>query len=384
MEDPEQSKNIIDSIDWLYQRAEKALRDNDESAGVYLERLTTACDDPAILLFAHSNLGILEFSRGDTDMARYHFDEAGDLAPDDPNVLYAKGHCEARQGRWWQALIYFVEAAHFGQRTVEEVEFIRSIGVALGKVGHAEEAHVALLGALERQPTNPYILESLGRHYEEQEQWVEAIRVRDHLIEILKGRDPGHRSPKAPGLNASLDSEALDEESIRERVLTINSRMRERVEVVDKETHRDAIDAFLSTTQHPAGLHTTVDALSRRGRPLALLETAQSLWARARHERFDVHLNPYTLAATIHWITERLHWREVTGSAELRQLYDVEPERIRAAVRLLVSQFNIRLFDTEDARSVLARNRVERLERLLQARVLDVGIHELEPVKMLM
>lgn len=377
----DESKNIIDSIQWLHDRSERSLREGDSSAAAYLERILIATDDPHYLLYAHSNLGILAFRRRDLDEARYHFDEAGDIAPKDPSVAYAKGHCEAAVGDWWQALIYFVEAAFYGRRHAEEVEFLRSTAVALKNVGYTDQAHIVMLGALERQPTNPHLLESLGRYYEDQEQWLDAIRVRDDLIEILKGNDPRHRIQQ---FSPAMDGTPIDEEVIRERVRSINNRLRKEFEVVDEQLEIEEPDASMSTTSHAPGLHTLVVSLSQRAYPRQLLETAQSLWARARHDRFDVHLNPYTLAAAIQCISERVHWREPTSSAELKRLYDVDQDRVRAAVRLIVSRFEVKIIDVQPAYTSLASNRVAHLQKMLQARLFDVDLDELEPVKMLM
>jgi len=57
---------------------------------------------------------------------------------------------------------------------------------------------------------------------------------------------------------------------------------------------------------------------------------------------------------------------------------------VQAAVRLLVSRFDVKIVDVQHGYAHLASNRVAHLRKLLQARLFDVDIDEIQPVKMLL
>lgn len=325
--------------------------------------------------------GIERFRAHDLTGARDAFEKANDLAPDDPSITYALGHCEAAANKWWRALYRFVESIYLG-RTVHDdtVEYLRSAAVAARHLKFTELAENLLLGARARNHYHPQVLESLGRLYEQQERWLEAITVRDELIEVLKGNDP-RRTTKL--LSPAMESTPIHESQVQAQKSGINAQMRAGFQVVDETMEPEVPDARMSRTTHPPGLHTLIENLSSRERAVELLESAQSIWARAHHERFDAHLSPYILAATTQWIVERLHFAIPTDVTKLEADFGVQEEQIRAAARLILSQFKIRVISPEVAMRGLGAQDGAYLSRMFQALLLDTDVESLDPQRML-
>ena len=134
----------------------------------------------------------------------------------------------------------------------------------------------------------------------------------------------------------------------------------------------------LTPTNFPNALHILMRELGQHERSYPLLESAQSLWARTHHERFDVILTGNTLAASIHWLVERLHWRVVTPAEMMVRFYDVDVERVQAAVRILVERFQIRFFESSVGYSGLKAGEVERLDNIQRAILYGVDLASLE------
>lgn len=379
---PDQDPEIIDSAEWLRQRAEEAIAgQNSDEAITWLQKLLGVGTDSETLFFAHSNLGSLLFRERDIDKAREHFRSAESLAPTDASMAYALGHCEATNRFWWGAFYYFTKAVfHARSRPSEVVEFMRSAAVSARYLGLTDLAESMLLGARERSPLQPQVLESLGRLYETQERWLEAIRMRDELIEVLKGNDP-RRQVRL--LSPAIESAPPNEELATQKANDLSAKLRSGFQVVDEETVVTAADAHLSRTTHPAGMHTLIHNLESRARAVEMLETAQVLWAKAHHDRFDVHLTPHTLAAAIQWIVERYHWSVPTPPSDLETLFRVDAQQVQAAVRLLVGKFNMQIIPSEFVSRGLGGNDGHKLSTILRAYLLDVELDTLEAPRML-
>lgn len=357
-------ENVIDTQAWLFEHTERLLEADAGSAIPYLERLLVSSEEPGLRVFALKNLGLLHVAQGDLGDAKKYLRAAAELAPGDPQLHHALGEIAATNGEFWIALLEFMEAIYHG-RDEEVVAFMRSVAATMRQLEFGETALSILLGAYERQPEDPWVLESLARMYESEKRWLEAIAASENLAEALDA----HRR-----LGAAEDA--------RRRIEDLSARMRRAMLLVDEE-HVPTGPSHVQRTQSPAGLHTLVEALGLRSHNQALLATAETLWARALYAKFDVHLNVPTLAAAIHWIVERLHWRVPTTLTDLAALYGADGERLPAAVRLLVACLELQLVPTRDADPGMHPDDLARLEKLQRAILYGVDIEDVEPRGML-
>jgi tetratricopeptide (TPR) repeat protein len=261
-----------------------------------------------------------------------------------------------------------------GQGFDDAPEYLRSVGLALRELNLQELALAVTLGALERDPTRPSVLETLGVQYERMERWVDAIRARDTLIELLKTNLPV-QFRQEPELDMSVIAPAKAEEDVR----AINERLRRQFAVILPDDEVSEADYAMSVSNYPPGLHTLVGQLSARQNPDSLLEVAQRLWAVARHDGLGDHLRPEVLAATVQWLAERLTWRLPTSHERLHEAYGVEADQIRAAARLLVSRYDSPLLPISVLAPRLSTSELALLRKLVSAILLDVGLEEVEP-----
>lgn len=354
--------NIVDAQRWLFEHVERLL-DNDTSAALpYLERLLVSSEDRFLRTYCLKNLGLLHLGQGELSEARKYLRAAVELCPTDPELHHALGEIAATNGDFWLALLEFLEAVYHG-RDGDVVGFMRAVAATMRQLEFGETALAILLGAAERSPEDPWVLDSLGRMYETQQRWLDAIAARESLVEVLET----HRSlgPGSP-------------ESARKRLEGLSKRMREGMRLIEGSEPASGPSGVQRTTS-PSGLHTLVSALGLRAHNNALLATAEGLWARALYAKLDVHLTVPTLAAAIHWVVERLHWRVPTTLDQLAALYGAQPERLRAAVRLVVACLDVQLVPTKDFEPGLSPADLQRLERLQRAILYDVGLDEVEP-----
>lgn len=367
----EESENVVDARDWLVEHVERMLEDDEEAAIPYLERLLVSSDERNLRIFCLKSLGMLYLGRGELDEARKYLKNAAALAPTDPELHHAMGEVEASSGRWWLALVEFLEAVFHGREHEQLAAFMRSVATTMRQLEFGEIALSVMLGAYERAPDDPFVLDALARIYESEDQWLRAIEARDNLVQLLES-------------DRALEGEqrAVLGEAARERMRAVSQEMRRQVRVVSDEEDIETPSELLRSNL-PSGLHTLVEALGLREHNLPLLATAEALWARALHDRFDVHLSIPTLAAAIHWIVERMHWRVPTTLAELSRLYGADEDRLGAAVRLLVACLELELVPSDEAGLVLTPEQVSRLQRLQKAFLYDVDLDDVEPRGML-
>lgn len=361
--------NVIDTQNWLFAHAERLL-DADAGAAIpYLERLLVSSEDRELRIFCLRNLGALYLGRGELDEAQKYLRAAVKLSPSDPQLHHALGEIAASSGDFWLALIEFMEALYHG-RDGDVVGFMRAVAATMRQLEFGATALAILLGAYERNPEDPWVLDSLGRMYEGEQRWLDAIAARESLVDVLESQDPA-------------DS-AKSSQSARKQIELLSSRMREGLRLLDgPEPLQQHGPSDVQRTSSPAGLHTLIQALGLRSHHGALLSTAEALWARARYLKLDVHLSVPTLAAAIHWVVERLHWRVPTTLNELAALYAADPDRLPAAVRLVVACLDVQLVPTRDAELALPPAQVERFERLQRAILYDVDLDDVEPRAML-
>lgn len=375
--------NVIEASLWLRERIEAMVASGDVSGAIgYLVRLQSSADEPETRMYCQRYLGILYLIDKDLVRASEALNEAYIRSPEEPYISYALGHCEAKRNPWRAALSFF-EAIHAARDGRERAEFMRSAADMMQRVGNTEMAHEMMLGALEQDIGNPWILNALSHLYEEDGRWMDTLEILGDLERALKSVTQAmviHQTPSIDELlRTRLLGELAGERELRERAAAINKKLRARIDLVyDERERRSGVAEELMPTNFPNALHILVRELGHHERSQPLLASAQSLWARTRHERFDVMLTPNTLAASIHWLVERLHWRLVTPGEELCRVYDVDAERVQAAVRILVERFQIRFLEHKVRYSGLRAAEVERLDRIQRAILYGVELRSLD------
>lgn len=383
------SQEVIDSEQWLRDRIEETIAGPDPLQALgYVTRLLSATDETDTKLYCYRVLGTLTFRAGDIDRAKEAFEEARELSPEEPGVAYALAHCGAARSRWWQALLRALEAFHFADDLVDEAEFIRVAALAMREIGHPDGALAMLLGALDRAPRNPWILETIGHFYESEQMWLEAIGARDTLIDVLSdGMTPcSEQRPETletPQFYRVFQAFAIkyeiEPEAIKARRREITDRLRDEIGPASQPTDAETDDAPLAPLELPRGLSTLVEQLATHDRNYRLLETAQGLWAKARQDEFDVQLTPNTLAAAIQWTVERRHWRITTPIHVLSQIYQVVPETIRAAARLVVGRFDVAFLPLQEETPTLGPREWEHLEQVHKAILYGAPLEDVQP-----
>ncbi len=375
--------NVIEASLWLRERIEVMVASGDVSGAIgYLQRLQSSAEEPETRTYCQRYLGILYLIDKDFVRASEALVEAYARSPQEPYISYALGHCEVKRNPWRAALSFF-EAIHAARDGRERAEFMRSAAEVMQRVGNTEMAHEMMLGALEQDVGNPWILNALASLYEKEGKWMNSLDILGELERALKSVAQAmviHKTPTVDELLRSrLLGELAGEQELRDRAAAINRKLRARIDVVYEEHEQGRKgETELTPTNFPNALHILMRELGQHERSYPLLESAQSLWARTRHERFDVMLTGNTLAASIHWLVERLHWRLVTPAEALVRFYDVDVERVQAAVRILVERFQIRFLEHSVRYSGLKAGEVERLDNIQRAMLYGVDLASLE------
>lgn len=382
----DRSTNVVEAHRWLADTIETLI---DEAKFVEAMRalghLRIVADDTSTKLFCYENLGVLAYRAGDVDEARQAFERAAELSASDPGVVYALGHCAAAKGEWWRALLHYLSAFHNAADLTDEAEFMRTGAIAMNQLGFADTALSMFLGALDRSPDNPWILESISHFYENEERWFEALDVQEALIDVLSDGLPAASSQLAQDpqvdrlIRRFFSLWTIERDAIARRARAITDRLRAEIGLVRADDPgRPVADAGLISLNLPAGLHLLVEQLAAHDRNFLLLETAQSLWAQARHDRFDVHLTPYTLAAAIQAVCERLHWRQPASFIKLAKIYGVDADTVRAAARLIAGRYEVRFVPEYERYGGLEGAEGRRLVQIQRAILYGVDVRELE------
>lgn len=371
---------VIDSVAWMRRNVEAMIGEDDPRAVDLLERLLASAGDDDTRFFCHIHLGLCHFRAGELAASMRAFGSAERLAPDHPAVAYARSQCAAQEQRWWQSAYHGLRSVALGRGHDDLPEFMRSTAVAFSRLQMPQVALTMLLGAVDRAPDDRYVLESLGRVYEKLERWVEAIEIRDALIEVLKTQ----AAPRPRTLSEAFDREKVDLEEAGRRVRALTMRVRSDIRLVAEDEPIELDELKMSRTTFPSGLHTLVELLSEQDRHEDLLEQAHVLWARATHDKFDVYLTPAVLAAALHVIVERLYWRVATSDEDVCEAYGVEKERLDAAVRLIVSRYEIQWVDPNETRPWLSAEEADTFGRAQLALLYGVEVDDVKPTRMLM
>ncbi|MFW5966282.1 MAG: hypothetical protein ACOCV2_02135 [Persicimonas sp.] len=380
---------VVEADRWLEERIESAIAAGESVRAMRaLNKLRSVARDTDTKLYCYENLGVLAYREGEVERARQAFERAADLSVSDPGLSYALGHCAAAAGDGWRALLHYLGAFHHADDRIDRAEFLRAAAEVVLELGAVDLALSMFLGALDRAPDNPWILESISRCYEREGRWLDALDTQEALIDVLADGLPtpgaADRLADKPEIHRLvrrfMELWTIERADIERRVDAITDKLRAEIGVVREEDAPDATDDMgLTPLELPAGLHLLVEQLAVRERNFLLLETAQSLWAKARHDRFDIHLKPYKLAAAIQAIAERLHWRIPTPFDDLGDLYEVDPDAIQAAARVLIGRYEeLRFFSERDRYRGLDASESRRLVNLQRAILYGIDVSHLE------
>ncbi len=376
---PSGELEIIDAHRWLADRIDELIEERRFSEAIrYLRRLVLKVGEPECERQCATYLGYLYLLTDDREASQKWLERAESQVPSDPHLRYALGHLAASRGRHAQAALYFLEAFVEADKSYDEAEFLRSGALAMmGHHGPAPPVAGMLLGALDRDIGNPWILDALARVYEADQRWMESLETLSMLADIVDDATDSvvvHRAPTARQLlrNQLMGRPARPDE-LEQRSRAINEAVREQFEIVLDERHRRG-PTELAPLRFPPAMNRLVQFLDWRDRGVELIETAQKIWAQARGEAFDEMLGGERLAAAIHVLVERLHWREPTPRSELARLHGASPGAIPAAARVVAGRLGLELFDYGALKSTLAFDEVRRLDDVHRALLYGEGL----------
>lgn len=149
--------------------------------------------------FAHNNVGVALFQRGDNAGAMAHFERALSLRPEYPEAHLNRGNSLFVEGRSDEAIREFVRALTLKPAYPEAYN---DLGMALRSVGRREEARAAFEQALHLRPGYVEAHVNLGSIFGEDGRLDEAIRQFEQALAI----DPGSAEAHANLATALLSS----------------------------------------------------------------------------------------------------------------------------------------------------------------------------------
>lgn len=351
VEEPMLNEGIIDATEWLERRVEVLIAEQrfDEAIG-YVRKLERKVGDEGERYHCAVYLGYLYLLNGDRERAKPWLMRAREFDPVDPHLAYALGHVAMARRSWALATLRFLEAFVEADDPHDEGEFLRSAALAMMReTGPGAPVVQMLLGALDRDLGNPWILDALARVYAADQRWMESLETLSMLAEVVRDAAKSvvlHRAPKARQLlrNRLMGKPARPEE-LQRRVREINEAVRAQFEVVLDDARARRGPTGLAPLRFPPALSRLVRILDWRDRGVELVEMAQRLWARATDEGFDDMLGTTRLAAAIQVLVERLHWRVPTPLSDVARLHGASTGAIPAAARVVAGRLGLQLFD---------------------------------------
>lgn len=345
------SEKIIEQTTWLFKRIERLIANDDSSSERYLEQLLKTTHSPFQKAYCLRYLGRFAVKRGDFESAEKYLKAALSIESEDPDILYLVGETATETGTWWFAILRYLEAIQNTKDETDILKIMRAIATAFERLNFGEVALCVLLGAYDRNPDDPFILSALEQFYEKKDEWFKAQEIGNRLIELIESK---------PDLELEL-------EDTRRRLEEISKTLRAQIRAIGDEESVNSLtissakkNALVSMNFAP-GLHTLVSVLGSQQRHGPILASAKALWAKSKEIRYDIYFSTPTLAAAIHWIVEKLHWRMPTAMQELELVYGVNREQVFAAVRILISQFQLSFFPDEEAKATLGPRELKKL-----------------------
>lgn len=374
--------DVIDAQQWLVDRVERLIRDRDFTTAIrYLRRMVQKfCDESRQREFA-TYLGYLYLLIDDPEASETWLDRARDFAPEDPHLRYGLGHVAAARGKHARATLRFLEAFVEADETHDEAEFLRSAALtSLQATGTAPAVAEILLGALDRDLGNPWILDALARVYQADERWMETLETLSVLEDVVDNATDSvvvHRAPTARQLlRNQLMGRRVRPDELRRRARAINEVVRDQFEVVLDERHRRG-PTELRPLRFPPALNRLLRMLEHRERAGDLVEDAQHLWARARGAEFDEMLGVERLAGAIHVLVERLHWRVPTPRTEIARIHGASLDAIGPSARLIAGRLQLEPFDRAAIKRGLDFREGQALDEVTRAMLFGEGLDDI-------
>lgn len=369
---------VIDPRRWLEVRVEGLIESQrHDEAIAYLRRLFEGLEEPAGRSRCATFLGYLYLLEDDLESSETWLERAREQDPDDPHLSYALGHVAMSRGAPWRAAMRFLEAFVESEEAHDAAEFLRSGALAMRACGQSAPAVSMLLGALDRDLGNPWILDGLARVYQDDERWLESLAALKELGSVVKALASSlalRRSPSARYLlRERLIRRSVQMGDVDERARELNKKLRRQFEVVLDGRQRRG-PTGLAPLKFPQALGRLLDVLGAEDRGLKLTETALGLWARASHERFGDYLGAESLAAAVHVLVERLHWRIPSTSEAIARAHGVDEDRVQPAARVVAGQLGLQLFDTRQLYRELTPEERSRFEALSRALLFGEGL----------
>lgn len=374
MDTPEKelTSQIIDASQWLRQRVGariKAQRFKEAIADLSL--LYTSSTDEDERRQYEINLGYLYLLDGDLVEAERWLSRAEEVARDDPHLSYALGLVSLGHGEVPLGILRLLEAFVEARSPDDEAEFLRSAALAVMEFfGPGVGPASMLLGALDRDVGNPWILDALARVYAADERWLESLEALATLADVVRDAARSmvvYRPPTWQGLlRDRLLGDLARQEELSKRAREINQALRGQFQVVLDARQVQGPTGLAPLKMEPA-LALLVRIFERRDRGIALIEQAQNIWARASYEKFAESLGPRRMAGAIYLLVERLQWRVATPARVVAEIFDEEPEAIVASARLIAGRLELELFDEGRFKRALPPRFHERFEALHRA-----------------
>lgn len=370
--DGPEDERVVDTARWLEERVKSLIETRRfDEAIQYLRLLTLKVDDEERLRQCTSCLGYLCLVVDDLEQSKQWLKRAEELGSADPHVGYALGHVAAMQGAQGLATVHFLESFVDADEPHDKAEFLRSGALAMMKVmGPVEPAAAMLLGALDRDLGNPWILDALARVYEADQRWMESLQTLSVLTGVVRDAAESMVIYRAPAARQLLRNHLMGTPAgpaeLHRRARAINEAIREQFEVV-LDAHQRRGPTGLAALRFPPALSRLVRMLEWRDRGLELVESAQNLWARATDEKFDEMLGRTRLAAAIHLLVERLHWRMPTPLNEVARLHGASYGAIPAAARVVAGRLQLECFDEAALKATLPITEQRRVHQLGRA-----------------
>ena len=370
---------VIDAVQWMEERVDSLIAaQRFDDAIRYVRKLVLNAHGDDEIRRCATYLGYLYLLVGDLHQAKRWLKRARQIDPVDPHLAYALGHTAVAQRDYSLAAVYFLEAFVEAEQPHDEAEFLRCAALAMMReVGPDAPVATMLLGALDRDLGSPWILDALARVYEADQRWMESLQALSTLAEVVRGAAGSvvlHRAPPARQLlrNRLMGSPATPEE-LRRRARAINEAMRAQFEVV-LDAHRRRDPMGLAPLRSPTALSRLIRMLDWHDRGVELIETAHQLWARATDEDFHQMLGAARLAAAIHLLVERLHWRVPTPIEEVARLHGAAAGAIPAAARVVAGRLELELFDEKALKAPLNLKQRRQLEQIRRALLFGEGL----------
>lgn len=370
----EEDQEVIDASVWLEEKVESLVLSGryDEAIGS-LKWLATSTSDEEEAKISALSLGYLFLLTEEYEEARQWLSQAEKIGSKQGvvDLLYGLGHGMAGLGDSGAAMVYFLEAFVEAEEPRDEAECLRSAALALLDVEGPSSAVVSiLLGALDRDLGNPWILEALVNVYKADERWLESLDILATLSEIVKAASQSvvpYRAPSRPQiLRDRLLGQVAGPEDLQQEVRAINRRLRSNIEVV-LDARSTVGPTGIAPASNSGAKGRLLKSLEGKERSLELIESAQRIWALASYEGFGDLLGSNRMAAAIEVLVERLHWRKRTEVAMIARRHGAAPESVGPAARLIVGRLGLSLFGRSRLSQGLRLPEKNRLLELNQA-----------------